>query len=280
MKMIKKAKAYITILRPLNFVISFLSIIVIGIICIEGEYSTLKIFLAGLSGAFTGSAGNIINDIFDIEIDKINRPDRPLPAELITLIEAKFIYFILFFSSIIISLFINNTALLIVLFANFMVFFYSYRLKKIPLAGNFVVAFVTGLAFIYGGIAVNNWSDVLFPALFAFVINFIREIVKDMEDIEGDTLKNVFTFPAKYGNNYTLKLINVSTVLLVIAVFIPFITGYYGYPFMIIIMMTVIPSLFYFIFSLKKDLSKKNLGRMSFLLKLNMIFGLIAIYFG
>lgn len=276
----KLITAYFTITRPLNFLISFFSIIVIGFICIDGDYSLIEIILAGISGAFTGSAGNIINDIFDIEIDRINRPNRPLPSGLISIKKAKVIYFFFLFASLLLSLFINYTALIIVIFANVVVFVYSFRFKKIPLLGNFVVAFITGLAFIYGGVAVNNWIDALFPALFAFLINFIREIVKDIEDIEGDTMKQVFTFPARYGNNSSLKLINLLTLSLIIAVIIPYLTGYYNQIFIISLLISVIPLLFYFIYSLNKDLSKKNLGRMSFILKLNMIFGLIAIYLG
>ena len=80
-------------------------------------------------------------------------------------------------------------------------------MKRIILLGNFIVAFLTGLAFIYGGIAVNNFKYAVIPAIFAFLINFIREIVKDMEDIEGDKSAGIFSFPYLYGFKRSKRMI-------------------------------------------------------------------------
>ena len=62
-----------------------------------------------------------------------------------------------------------------------------------------IIALLTGLAFIYGGFAVGNPVAAIVPAVFAFLINLIREIVKDIQDIEGDTKAGVITFPIKFG---------------------------------------------------------------------------------
>ncbi len=62
-----------------------------------------------------------------------------------------------------------------------------------------IIAFLTGFAFIYGAIAVNNVRAAFIPAVFAFLINFIREIIKDMEDVEGDKRLGVFTYPILFG---------------------------------------------------------------------------------
>ena len=61
------------------------------------------------------------------------------------------------------------------------------------------VAFLTGLVFIFGGVVVENPTAAIVPAIFAFLINLIREIVKDMEDVEGDNKAGVITFPIKFG---------------------------------------------------------------------------------
>ena len=166
------------------------------------------------------------------------------------------------------------------LISQLLLYFYSQRIKKIPLAGNFTVALLTGLAFIYGGIAVNNPDYVIIPALFAFLINFVREIVKDMEDIEGDIKTDVKTFPVKSGIRNAKKIILILSVLLIALTFHPYIFGIYKIEYFIFIMIVVNPLIIYSLRSLFKNHSVENLSKISFILKLNMVFGLIAIYIG
>ena len=69
----------------------------------------------------------------------------------------------------------------------------------VPILGNLIVSILTGLVFIYGGVAVNNPLAAIIPAIFAFLINLIREVVKDMQDVEGDLKQEMITFPGKFG---------------------------------------------------------------------------------
>ena len=278
--MTKKLSAYLKLSRPVNFFITFLVIIVASIISIDGTYSVLKIILAGLSGALTASAGNIINDYFDIDIDKINRPGRVLPKGELTLNEALGLYISVTIVALFLSAFINVVALIEVFFASVLLFLYSYKFKKIPLVGNFVIAFLTGFAFIYGGLAVNNAKAALIPALFAFVINFIREIVKDMEDIEGDKRNRINTYPVVYGLKKSKSIIVYVTIILIGLTLIPFITKLYKIEYFLVVMIFVNPLLVYILKSLIEDDSVKNLNKLSNLLKLNMVIGLTAIFLG
>ena len=276
----KKIIAYLRISRPVNALITFLVISVACIISIYGDYSVLKIILAGLSGALTASAGNVINDYFDIEIDKVNRPHRVLPKGELTLKEALNFYIFLTGIALLFSVFISLLALLEVFFAAALLFLYSYRIKRIPLLGNFVVAFLTGFAFIYGGIAVNNVEAAMIPALFAFLINFIREIVKDMEDIEGDKQQGINSYPAVHGFKKAKTLIVFITIVLIILTVFPFIQELYKIEYFLVVMIFVNPLLVYIIKSLFDDDSNKNLNKLSNLLKLDMVIGLTAIFLG
>jgi geranylgeranylglycerol-phosphate geranylgeranyltransferase len=276
----KKFFAYINISRPLNSLITFLVIIVASIISIDGRYSVLKIILAGLSGALTASAGNVINDYFDIDIDKINKPPRVLPQGKLSLKEALSFYFFLTVLSLVISSFININAFTIVFIASLFLFFYSNQLKKISLLGNIVVSTLTALTFIYGGIAVDNIKDAIIPAVFAFLINFIREIVKDMEDIEGDKLQGINSFPAVHGFKKAKTIIVFITIVLIILTVFPFVTKLYAIEYFIVVMVFVNPLLVYIVKSLFEDDSIKNLNKLSNLLKLNMVIGLTAIFLG
>ncbi len=275
-----KIKEFIKLSRPLNFAITFFSIIVGAILCVNGEYSQIKILFAALSGGLTASAGNTINDIFDIEIDKVNRPDRPLPANTLTPLEASYYYSILVVISFILSYLINIQAFAIVAGSTILLFLYSFKLKRYILTGNILVAFMTGLAFIYGGVAVNNFSSAIIPAVFAFLINLVREIIKDIEDIEGDIKSGISSFPHKYGIPATKRIILLTLVILIIATFYPFLTRVYRIEYFIVVMVVVNPLFVYTVKSLFEDDSQKNLNKLSFILKLNMIFGLTAIFLG
>jgi len=278
--LLKKISAYVKISRFINFIITFLVIIVASVISIENEYSILKIILAGLSGALTASAGNVINDYFDINIDKINKPHRVLPSGSLTKKEAINFYIILTISAFVISSFININAFIIVFISTLFLFFYSYQVKKIPLIGNILVAFLTALAFIYGGIAVNNISSAVIPASFAFLINLIREIIKDMEDAEGDSQQGINTFPVEYGLKKTKTLIVIVTFVLIILTLYPFVFNVYEIEYFLVVMVFINPLLVYIIKSLFENDTVKNLSKLSNLLKINMVFGLAAIFLG
>lgn len=276
----EKIYALIKISRPLNFFITFFTIIVAIIICSSRQLNFTLIFFSALSGGLTACAGNVINDFFDINIDKINHPERPLPSGILNLSEAFIFYFILIFSSLTISYFINYASLLIVILSTILLFFYSYKLKKIPLVGNIIIAFLTGMTFIYGGAAVNNIYYAIVPAIFAFLINFVREIVKDMEDVEGDLKNGIKTFPFRYGFSSAKKIIIFVTLILIVFTFYPFLKSNFKIEYLLIIIALVNPVLIFVIFSIIKNDSKKNLNKISFILKLDMIFGLTAIYLG
>ena len=280
MKSFSNFKAFIFITRPVNVILTFIVVIVGAFICVISDYSIYKILLAALSAAFTAGAGNIINDIYDIEADKINHPERPLAKGIITTNDAWIEYFILTLLAVAASSFISQKALVIVILTSVLLYLYSTRLKKIPLLGNITVAYLTGLAFIFGGIAVNNVHGALIPAIFAFFINLIRELIKDMDDIEGDTKVGLQTFPKRFGMKATILLITIVTIVLIASTFYPFIKYIYTIEFFVLIMLIVNPILVYFLKLLYEKEVTNNLNKLSNMLKLNMVFGLLAIFLG
>jgi len=226
------------------------------------------------------ASGNIINDIYDIDIDRVNKPSRPLPSEKISIKVAYIFYFVFIAASVFISSLLNEKAIAIVLVSILLLFLYSKYLKRIPLVGNITVAILTGLVFIFGGVVVENPTAAIVPAIFAFMINLIREIVKDMEDVDGDKKAGVITFPIKFGSRKSKLFISLITISLVLYTLYPFITQLYKIEYFIVVMVIVNPILVYCLKILFEDCSVKNLKKISNLLKLSMIFGLIAIYLG
>jgi len=263
-----------------NFVITFVSVIVAAIICQPHTNLGFNIFLAAFAASFALASGNIINDLNDVEADKINKPFRPIPSEKITTNQAYVLYISSVFISILISVFLNEVALAIVLFSILILFVYSKFLKQIPLIGNITVAFLTGLVFIFGGVVVENPVAAIVPAVFAFLINLIREMVKDIEDVEGDNEVGVITFPIKFGIQKSKIIILISALTLIIFTLYPFLAQLYKIEYFIAVMVIVNPILVYCMKKLFEDSSQNSLKKISNLLKLSMVFGLIAIYLG
>jgi geranylgeranylglycerol-phosphate geranylgeranyltransferase len=276
----EKLTAIVKITRPINLLITFISVIVAAFICQPILFPRIDVILAAFTASFVMASGNIINDIYDIEIDKINRPERPLPSNKITIVQAYSIYISLVFISIFISIFLNEEALVIVLPSILLLFFYSKYLKRIPLVGNIVVAFLTGLVFIFGGVVVGNPSAAIVLAVFAFLINLIREITKDIQDFEGDKTIGVKTLPIYFGFKTSKLIILLFTFILILFTLYPFLTHLYKIEYFVFVMITVNPILIYCLKKLFQDQSLQNLKKISNLLKLSMVFGLIAIYLG
>jgi len=276
----QKIKAVFIIIRPLNILITFISVIVGGIIALKSNLIPQLLLLAAISESLTFSAGNIINDIFDLEIDKINRPDRVLPKGDITKNLAGIIYLLFVLLAIYISYNINPLVFKIILITNIILFLYSFIIKKMILIDNVIVALIVGSAFVVASASVGNINAGYIPFVFALLINFAREIVKDMEDIKGDSASGFKSFPSVFGFANSKIMILISTVLLIIITFYPYIFKIYGSFYFIIVLIVVNPFLVFILIKLFQDDSIDNLKRVSKYLKIAMIFGLIAIYLG
>lgn len=280
MSFISKANSYILMTRPVNLIITFLVVCVGAAISKDTNYELSKVFLAAISAAFTAAAGNIINDILDKEGDKVNHPERAIPSGRVSVKLAGIEYFFFLIASCVIASFINQLAFIIVFLTNVLLFIYSNRLKKIPLLGNITVAYLTGMAFIYGGVSVGHPRAALIPAVFAFLINLIRELVKDVQDIEGDKKIDRKTFPIRFGIDFTRHLVTSLVVILILSTIIPFVLNLYKIEYFVTVMIIVNPLLIYFLKLLYKNDWMQNLNKLSNMLKLDMVFGLLAIFLG
>lgn len=270
----------IKIIRPINLAITFFSVMIAVIVSSSLSQINLDVFLLAFSLIFSVAAGNIINDIIDFEIDKINKPERVLPKGLISIPFAKGLYIFLILLSLILAAIISLDILIVLIGLNLLLLIYSTHLKKIILLSNFIVAFATTLPFILGGIVVNNFEAGLIPAGFAFFTNFIREIIKDIEDIKGDSSKGIQSFPQVGGIKKSIYFVMGLIVLIIILDTFPFLFGVYNAEYFVIIMTFVNPIFVYVLKLLYNNNDLITLKKTSNLVKLNMILGLIAILIG
>jgi geranylgeranylglycerol-phosphate geranylgeranyltransferase len=254
--------------------------IFIGVIIFSGDEIDIGLaIIAGLCGGLIDAGGNIINDYFDIEIDRINKPERPLPSGSISKGGSIALYIMSTSAGIILSLNLDPISSSIVIFSAIMLFLYSFRLKFIPLVGNLTIAFMTGLAFIFAGSVAGNFKDSLIPASFAFLINLGREIMKDIEDMDGDMRCGVRTFPIVSGIERAILMINLTLALLILITPLPYLLKFYNFYYLITVIFVDL-ILIYVILSLLRDRTKRNLNRLSNVLKFEMVAGLFAIYIG
>jgi len=275
----KKLKYFFILCRPLNVVIGMLSIF-IGAFITGTVYPLLKVTLACASGGLIAGAADVINDYYDVEIDKINKPNRPIAAGFVTPKQGFAYSLILFFLGISLGYMINWLAFVISIFCSMLLFLYSYHLKRTVLWGNIAVSLLTALAFIYGAIAVKRITYALIPAIFSFFYHLGREIIKDIEDIAGDRTDKIQTLPIKYGEGVARQTATWIYVFLIILTSVPYYFKIFGLLYLIIVLFIVDLIVVYVLFSMWRNPESNNLSRLSMILKLNMFAGLLAIYLG
>jgi len=155
--------------------------------------------------------------------------------------------------------------------------FYTPIFKKIPLIGNMIVSFILGMVFIVTTTYLKgNIYLILPPATLAFLLMVIREMIKDIADLDGDKKFNIKTLPVRFGINYTFKIIIFfSTILIAISFYF---TTLYNLIYFIFLLLLIVFPLLYYLYQLSKNKTATYCIYLSKVLKLITIFGVIVIY--
>lgn len=196
--------SYITILRPINGLMVGLAVIIGYLISLNATESIVlsKLIYGFLTGFFLSSSIMVFNDIIDLPIDKINRPNRPLPSGKIKVEQAFALGAILGASGIIFSYITGLKTFALALGFWVIGILYNLYFKGTPLLGNMLVSLSIAVPFIYGALMTgDDFSDIntYILAITAFSINTYREIIKDIADEEGDKLRGLSTLPIRIG---------------------------------------------------------------------------------
>ena len=275
---------YIEILRPGNALMGAISIILVAII---DKTISIPIILAMITVFFETAAGNVINDYFDYNIDLVNKPERPIPSGRISLENGKRYAYLLFLAGTICGFLIsfqtgNWIPFIIVLIADVILYLYAYKLKTTPLIGNLAVGFMTGFGFVFGGFTINNPDIVttsIFLGFFAFVMTTAREIVKDIEDVEGDKKDGARTLPILIGKKTPAIL---ATILIIVdCALCPLLYTYhiFGILYLAIIAIAVILFIYSAILILKSQ-DEATAHKSSKLLKIGMLIAFLSFALG
>ena len=223
--------------RPLNSVLAGLAVAIGALAALSHpltEIQLLYIILGCIVSGFISAYGYAINDIFDVEIDKINVPHRPIPSGSVSLQGAKAYCVITVTIGIIFALLIDLVAILLTISGTVQLFLYAARFKRSGFPGNLIVASLASIPFLFGGFVTESYNTLLYPALFAFMSNLGRELIKDIEDVHGDELEDVQSIALKYGVKPARNMAYIILFSLLVIIPIPIIMGYYdSFPFLI-----------------------------------------------
>ncbi|MFX1489368.1 MAG: geranylgeranylglycerol-phosphate geranylgeranyltransferase [Promethearchaeota archaeon] len=281
-------KDTIEILRPVNDLMGSLTVI-IGILNTRNEINLvtliINLVLGILTYFFIAGSGMVINDYYDVEIDKINRPERPIPRGSITLKQAKVLWIVciiigMFFA--ILNSFLIGFKFLNIIIAGFFAFIgwlYAVWGKKSGFIGNIIVSISFSIGLIYGAI-INNSNIPLYIYFFfitAFLLLLSREVIKGCEDIEGDKNEGVKTLAIRIGIKKS-TIFAISFAILAIMFFIlPLFTPIMNHwLFLISMVFGLIVVTYAIILMFKQTLMKEDFKRVSLLLKLGAFLGLVA----
>lgn len=233
-----------------------------------------------LSTIFVAAAGNIINDIQDVKIDEINKPQKLVVEKYISRKNALLLYGLFTFTGLVLASLVHFQYFIWTLVAAQILWLYAVVLKCQPIIGNLAVAFLMGLS-----VWVVQFSGeyfhlplLVFYALFAFLTGFIREIVKDIEDKKGDEETGCRTFavrnPLQNVKNLIYILLFAGLVLLLASASIMF---YKDLIYLALYLAIIIcPALVFYFFQVKKAKEKEQFSRLSLYIKIIMLAGILS----
>jgi geranylgeranylglycerol-phosphate geranylgeranyltransferase len=205
--------------------------VVMGQLFVFGKLASVFVTVSGFLSVFLISASILVlNDYFDVETDKINAPDRPIPSNLVSPSEALSFAIFLLLAGLLLSYIINIEVLFISIILSIIGFLYNRFFKRSGLPGNLMVSFSVGMTFIYGGATVGLpfHKIVLFFALIVALIDLGEEIAADSMDIKGDLLINSKSVAIKYGKQKALKISCAIFLFVILLSFVPFILNWFS----------------------------------------------------
>ncbi|WP_395059928.1 geranylgeranylglycerol-phosphate geranylgeranyltransferase [Flavobacterium sp.] len=235
-----------------------------------------RLFILVFASTLTIASGYIINNFYDSEKDLINRPNKTRLDRLVSQTTKLQVYFVLNFLVTALALFISFRAALFFATYIFLIWFYSHKLKKYPIVGNLTASLLAVLPFFGILLYFKNFYHVIFAhAMFLFLLIFIREMIKDLENIKGDIANNYQTIPVRFGERISKQIITILTISTVIPVYIlieKYDVGYMDLYFYISLMILI-----FFLLKLWKSQTQPDYVQLHVVLKILIVAGVFCI---
>lgn len=271
---------YLKIIRPVNCFFVFITVL-FGAYFKATLTFEISAFAAAFSALLIAAAGYVMNDYFDLPIDKINKPNRVLPSKKINPKNVYIYSLFLFILGIILSFLTNSLYCVLIAISNSIILFYYAKYFKLsPALGNIMIAYTSATTFIFGGLSNNNFQNSLLIALFAFFYTLIRELTKDCEDVHGDSIFKAKTLAILLGKKKTMILALFPALLMLLISFFAFHTMMISYLSFYLISFLVMLPLIFFIILLIINGKKTKLSQFSNMMKIDMFILLIILWVG
>jgi len=236
MDIVSRARGLVDLSRPGNAVaagvLTFVGAFVAGGVIARPWHAGAAIAATVLAVG----AGNAINDYFDRDIDRINRPDRPIPRGAVSPRGALAFSVVLFVVAVALALTLPLLAVAIAAVNLVALVVYTEWFKGLPGVGNAVVAYLGGSTFLFGAAAVGSIRPTVVLFVLAAVSTLTREIIKDVEDVEGDRAEGLSTLPIAIGERRSLLVAAGLLVVAVIASPVPFVQRLFGAPYLAVVL--------------------------------------------
>lgn len=222
-------KGYLDLVRPVNCVMIGFAVIVGAFVSRPPTVSAAQLGLGFLTGFFICAYSMALNDVYDLEVDKVNRPERPIPSGRVSPPGASKLAFVSVAAGMVCSaLSFSLLAVAVAAAYAFLSWVYNAAAKKTGLPGNLIVASSLAIPFVYGG-AVSGGSIggslLLMMALTAFFSGVGREVVKAMADMEGDAKRDVNSIARSRGLAFASGVGAAFFMLAVVTSWVPLLTG-------------------------------------------------------
>ena len=264
---------YLKLIRPINCAMASVGVYIAYLIVTSNYAFNAEITMGILATFFICAGGMAINDYFDANIDKINRPKRPIPSGTITKRNALATSVILFALGNALAFRISETfiPLYVSLIASLLLIAYAAKLKGIIMIGHLTISFLVALTFLFGGVIAGSIDKLIILTVLAFLSNTGREIYKSIEDALGDKKMNLNTIAIKLGAIKAKMLANYFVVAAVVLSFIPFLIGMFNEIYMFFVVIADIVFLSAIILPVKHSSKACKLG---------MVIALFAFFLG
>lgn len=275
---VRKFLAMYKIARPWNAVTGALAVFLGGYVAGTGEW--LNVGMAAIVVLLITAAGNAWNDYLDVEIDRINQPQRVLPAGLLSPRAAWTFSVVLTGLALLIAAFINFYAFLVALLAAIILYLYSWKLKSTVLMGNATIAAVSALSVIFGGIAAGNVLPTLLLAAIVATAIMGREVLKTLADYEGDLRQRCRTIATAWGRRPARIVFYLLAAATGWIMLLPYLLDFYKPIYAYIVAFGVYPVIIYALLRVTRYSSYRQLERVSKVMKLDFLVWFVAVLLG
>lgn len=267
---------WVKLARPANAAIAGLGVW-LGHACLPVPLAWKAAALGSAAMALLAAAGNMQNDALDLEADRINRPDRPLPSGRISRGAVLTVSIFLYLLAVLAALALGRSESLLTAGMGLLLCAYNLRLKALPLLGNLAVAVLCALA-IYLPELGRAPDFTAIPVLFAFLTTLAREVAKDAEDMAGDLAIGYLTLPIRFGTGAAKGVTAAACLLVVLLLPVPWLYLRYHTGYVVLAALGPLPLLATVLAALKR--TGTDWGAVQRRLKWTMLAGMAAILAG